>query len=61
MRQERQRLIEDAWISYVLLAVTIVFAAVMEWIRLYTKTSPQPLVFSGIALLAVRVLRDVAR
>jgi hypothetical protein len=53
VRQARQTLIEDEWISYVFVAVMMVFVAFFEWIQWYTKTPPQPVPVSVVALLAV--------
>ena len=53
LQQAKQRLIEDEWIPYVSLAVMMAFVAFAEWVRWYTKTPPQPIVMSVVALLAV--------
>jgi Nuclease-related domain len=53
VHQERERLIEDQWVPYVFIAVMTACFAFFEWVRWYTKTPPQPVVFSVVALLAV--------
>ena len=53
LQQERQRLIEDEWIPYVSVATMMTLFAILELVRWYTSTPPQPLAMSVVALLAI--------
>jgi hypothetical protein len=51
--EEREDLVEDAVAQPMMLALFFVLIATLEWWRVYTNMKPNPIVFSGAALVAV--------
>jgi hypothetical protein len=56
LRLARERLVEEEWATYVLVASVFVLYAVYEWLRWYFKVPPRPVLLSIIALVAVGCL-----
>lgn len=66
LAEERENLVEDAVGQPLMLALFLVLIAGLEWWRLYTQMKPNPILFSGVALIAVlyaayRVRRAIPR
>lgn len=53
LAEERESLVEDAVGQPMMFALFFVLIAALEWWRVYTNMKPNPIVFSGAALVAV--------